>query len=76
MPSAALTGDNQIAASVDGVSTSPVTLLTIQASSPATTANFYAATDGNDSWSGTLASSLARHWLQVFDDTHAGRTIP
>ena len=49
-------GDNTLAATYDGMSTSPVALITIQGSAPATTSLFYVAPNGNDSWSGTLAA--------------------
>jgi len=49
-------GDNLLAATSGGVATYPVDLLTVQGSGPATSSNFYVAPNGNDSWSGALAS--------------------
>jgi uncharacterized protein (TIGR03437 family) len=56
VPANAPSGDNQLVATVNGVATFPVDLLTIQSSAPATTANFYVAPNGSDTWSGSLAS--------------------
>ena len=55
VPANAPSGDNQLVATINGVATSPVELLTIQSAAPATTANFYVAPNGNDAWSGALA---------------------
>jgi uncharacterized protein (TIGR03437 family) len=57
VPANAVSGDNVLAATINGVPTSPVNLLTVQGAVPATTANFYVSPSGNDSWSGTLASA-------------------
>ena len=43
VPANAASGDNQLAATIDGAATSPVDLLTIQSSTPATPANFHVA---------------------------------
>jgi uncharacterized protein (TIGR03437 family) len=56
VPANAPPGDNQLVATVDGVTTSPLALITIQSSTQATTANFYVAPNGNDTWSGSLAA--------------------
>jgi hypothetical protein len=48
-------GDNPLVATYNGVSTTPLTLITVQGTGAATTANFYVSSAGNDSWSGTLA---------------------
>ncbi len=56
VPSNAPTGDNQLVATINGVATSPMSLLTIQAPAPASSANFYVAPNGSDSWSGKLAA--------------------
>ncbi len=49
-------GDNLLTASYNGVSTSPAALIAIQASTTSTFQTFYVAPNGNDSWTGTLAS--------------------
>ena len=59
VPQSAASGDNQLAASINGVATSPTTLITVESAAPATTANFYVSTKGSDSWSGLLAAPNA-----------------
>ena len=56
IPANAPSGDNTLTATYNGATTSPVALITVQSSAPATTATLYVATNGNDSWSGTLAA--------------------
>jgi len=56
VPASTPSGDNQLIATINGVTTAPMALLTIQGSTPSTSANFYVAPNGSDSWSGKLAS--------------------
>ncbi|MGO9228353.1 MAG: IPT/TIG domain-containing protein [Bryobacteraceae bacterium] len=56
IPVNAPSGDNTLVATYNGVTTSPVTLITIQSSAPATSGTYYVAPYGNDSWSGDLAA--------------------
>jgi uncharacterized protein (TIGR03437 family) len=56
IPAGAPNGDNTLTATYDNVTTSPVALITIQGSAPATSDTFYVAPNGRDSWSGTLAA--------------------
>ena len=57
VPAGAPSGDNAVVATYNGTEASPVALITVQgaAAAPAT-ATFYAAPNGNDAWSGTLAA--------------------
>jgi uncharacterized protein (TIGR03437 family) len=55
IPANALSGDNALVATYNGFTT-PVALITIQGSVPATSDTFYVAPYGSDSWSGTLAA--------------------
>ncbi len=56
IPADAPAGDNTLSATYNGVTTSPVALITVQSSAPATSATYYVAPYGNDSWSGNLAA--------------------
>ena len=56
VPANAPSGDNLVAATIGGVSTSPTFLLNVQSAAPSTSANFYVAPNGSDGWSGALAS--------------------
>jgi uncharacterized protein (TIGR03437 family) len=49
-------GDNALTATYNGAPTAPLALIAIQSSAAATSANFYVAPNGSDSWSGTLAT--------------------
>jgi uncharacterized protein (TIGR03437 family) len=55
VPADAPTGDNELVATYNGVTSSPMALITIEGSAPSTVSEFYVAPDGNDSWSGILA---------------------
>jgi uncharacterized protein (TIGR03437 family) len=52
-------GDEPIVATYNGVSTQSGALLSLTGTAPPTTATFYVAPDGKDSWSGTLAAPNA-----------------
>jgi uncharacterized protein (TIGR03437 family) len=55
IPANALSGDNAITATYNGVEAAPAGLITILGSAPAPTSQtFYVAPNGNDFWSGTL----------------------
>jgi uncharacterized protein (TIGR03437 family) len=56
VPASAPSGDNTLTATYNGFTTSPLALITIQGSAPATAETFYVASNGSDSWSGTLAA--------------------
>ncbi len=53
------TGDNQLVASYNGATSSPVALLNVRNTTPATTATFYVSPVGNDTWSGFLGGPNA-----------------
>jgi uncharacterized protein (TIGR03437 family) len=55
IPAGVPTGDAELTATYGGL-TSPLALLTIAASAPPTAATLYVAPNGNDSWTGALAS--------------------
>jgi len=56
VPAGAPSGDNTLTATYNGMDTAPLALITIEGSAAPSSATFYVAPNGNDSWTGTLAS--------------------